>query len=225
MDNEKISICAYFISKFDMRAVRHLGYQTRIEAMDNISKLFGTDNYNYLKRRRDEFDALTGSHRRGGANRPPRPSVKKMHEDLNPLTFEQLARRVKGIIDDIMIGSDNELECNIYEVFNHSAPEGRKKEIYTTKYERNITNRHECIRFHGTACKSCGFDFLKVYGLWGEGFIEVHHIKPLYCLNEEIVVNPQTDLVPVCSNCHRMIHRKKNQILTVEELKIKMQEG
>lgn len=33
------------------------------------------------------------------------------------------------------------------------------------------------------------------------------------------MINPETDLVCVCSNCHRMIHRRKNSILTVEELK------
>jgi 5-methylcytosine-specific restriction protein A len=52
----------------------------------------------------------------------------------------------------------------------------------------------------------------------GKGFIEVHHIKPLFSLDEEVNVNAETDLVPVCSNCHRIIHRKKNAILTVEEL-------
>ena len=36
---------------------------------------------------------------------------------------------------------------------------------------------------------------------------------------KEIEINPETDLVPVCSNCHRMIHRKKNEILSIEELK------
>lgn len=64
----------------------------------------------------------------------------------------------------------------------------------------------------------CGFDFENVYGNLGSEFIEVHHIKPLYSLNEEAEVNPNTDLVPLCSNCHRMIHRSRSKIITVEEL-------
>jgi len=58
-----------------------------------------------------------------------------------------------------------------------------------------------------------------VYGELGKGFIEIHHIKPLYSLNEEVEVNPQTDLLPLCPNCHRMIHRKRDKIMSVEELR------
>ena len=64
----------------------------------------------------------------------------------------------------------------------------------------------------------CRFDFEKSYGERGKGFIEVHHIKPLSSSNEEMIINPETDLVPVCANCHRMIHRRKDHILSIEEM-------
>lgn len=38
-------------------------------------------------------------------------------------------------------------------------------------------------------------------------------------IKEEVEINPETDLVPVCANCHRMIHRRKDDVLTIEELK------
>ena len=88
--------------------------------------------------------------------------------------------------------------------------EGKKKEIYTTKYERDPANRKACIEKYGTDCNICGFNFYEVYGELGKHFIEVHHLKPLFSLEEEIVINPHTDLIPVCSNCHRMLHRQKN---------------
>ena len=97
--------------------------------------------------------------------------------------------------------------------------EGRKILYYTSKYERDPTNRKEAIRIHGTQCMACGFDFEKTYGDRGRNFIEVHHIKPLYDLNSETLINPETDLVCLCSNCHRMIHRRRDSILTLEELK------
>lgn len=97
--------------------------------------------------------------------------------------------------------------------------EGRKVQYYTTKYERSLKNRTDAIRIHGTTCMACGFDFEKVYGERGRGFIEVHHLKPLFSRNEEIVVNPETDLVCLCSNCHRMIHRNHDNILSIEELR------
>lgn len=97
--------------------------------------------------------------------------------------------------------------------------EGQTSYGYSKKYERNPKNRIAAIKIHGCKCACCGFDFEKVYGERGAGFIEIHHNKPLYSLDEEIVINPETDLVPVCSNCHRMIHRKKDKVLSVEEVK------
>jgi hypothetical protein len=97
--------------------------------------------------------------------------------------------------------------------------DGKIIEYYGTRYERNPINRARAIEIHGTICKACEFDFEKVYGERGKGFIEVHHIKPLFSTDKEIVIDPETDLVPVCSNCHRMIHRKKDTILTICELR------
>lgn len=97
--------------------------------------------------------------------------------------------------------------------------EGKQKKIYTTKYERSSENRKKAIKIHGTRCMVCDFDFEEVYGELGKDFIEVHHTKPLSSLDEEIIVDPEKDLVCLCSNCHRMVHRKKDKILSVEELK------
>ena len=61
--------------------------------------------------------------------------------------------------------------------------------------------------------------FEELYGQLGKGFIEVHHKRPLSTLDEKMEVDPVEDLVCVCANCHRMIHRKKNAIMSVEELR------
>jgi len=97
--------------------------------------------------------------------------------------------------------------------------EGKKVAVYTSKYERNLDNRRMAILYHGLRCQVCDFDFEAIYGVRGKNYIEVHHTKPLFNLDKEIVVNPKTDLVCVCANCHRMIHRKRDEILTVDELK------
>jgi len=119
------------------------------------------------------------------------------------------------IQNDIEIESDN--SYTVVEV-DSGGKEGRKKQYYVTKYERNPINREKCIELQGTICKACSFDFSKTYGQRGKNYIEIHHVKPLHSLDEEVEINPATDLVPICSNCHRMIHRKKNDILTVEQL-------
>ncbi len=97
--------------------------------------------------------------------------------------------------------------------------DGKAIEYYGTRYERNPINRARAIELHGTVCKACDFDFEKAYGKLGRGFIEVHHVRPLSTLEQETAIDPEKDLVPLCSNCHRMVHRKKEEILEVDKLK------
>lgn len=97
--------------------------------------------------------------------------------------------------------------------------EGKRIEYYTTRYERKTQNRKAAIKIHGTKCMACGFDFEATYGERGKEYIEVHHVVPLAYRDEIVEINPENDLIVVCANCHRMIHRKKNEVLSLEELK------
>jgi 5-methylcytosine-specific restriction protein A len=110
------------------------------------------------------------------------------------------------------------IEGDLESIIQIAEVEGKKKLYYTTKYERNPYNKAVAILLHGTTCMVCGFNFEKVYGEVGLNYIEVHHIIPLSSRDEEISINPKTDFVCACSNCHRMIHRKKGQVLTINEL-------
>lgn len=98
--------------------------------------------------------------------------------------------------------------------------EGGKKVVISVKAERSAYLRKKAIEFHGTTCKVCGFNFQEKYGEWGKDFIEVHHSIPL-AENGERETDVKKDLTVVCSNCHRMIHRKRGFALTIEELKKK----
>jgi 5-methylcytosine-specific restriction protein A len=53
----------------------------------------------------------------------------------------------------------------------------------------------------------CKTDLGAIYGKLGEGFIEVHHLRPLGDGKGERETDPTKDLIPVCPNCHAMIHR------------------
>lgn len=109
----------------------------------------------------------------------------------------------------------------LYEVLddNTMESEGKRVVYFTLRYERNPKNRREAIKIHGLRCKVCGFDFQEKYGDLGQSFIEIHHIKPLSSIGEEVKINPETDLRPVCSNCHQMIHRRRGKVYSIEELK------
>jgi 5-methylcytosine-specific restriction enzyme A len=97
--------------------------------------------------------------------------------------------------------------------------EGRKNQRFTNYYERNPKLRAAAILYHGTKCMVCDFDFEKAYGEHGADYIEVHHLRPVSSFQESTRVDPKTDMAVVCSNCHRMIHRKKDKVLSLEELK------
>ncbi len=104
---------------------------------------------------------------------------------------------------------------------NNTVYEGLKKTITVNKYERSSLARAKCIEFHGYNCSICNFDFKKTYGEVGDEFIHVHHLKPLHTIGVKYKIDYKEDLIPVCPNCHAMLHRKlKGREQTVGELKV-----
>ncbi|GGF13090.1 HNH endonuclease [Williamsia phyllosphaerae] len=104
------------------------------------------------------------------------------------------------------------------------AVEGRLLQRRHFVYERDpklrrgkiadFLNSHE--RVH---CEVCGFDFEALYGERGRDYIEVHHVLPLHVARERR--NRFKDLILLCANCHRMIHRG-SPWLTPDQLREKM---
>ncbi|MGE8021527.1 HNH endonuclease [Peribacillus frigoritolerans] len=91
-------------------------------------------------------------------------------------------------------------------------PEGKVLYRLHKQRERNSNvvkkKKQIAIEENKLKCEICKFDFFKTYGDLGEGFIECHHTIPVsnYKENTKTKLN---DLVLVCSNCHRMLHRKR----------------
>jgi len=105
--------------------------------------------------------------------------------------------------------------------------EGTERRVIATIYERNPAARKRCIDYHGAVCCVCDFDFAAVYGEIAEGFIHVHHVKPMSEIGENYSVDPIKDLVPVCPNCHAVIHlgRKTRGIDVVKKLMAMMKKA
>lgn len=97
--------------------------------------------------------------------------------------------------------------------------EGASKTISVNTYERNTDARSKCIAHYGYNCSACGFNFSEIYGQIGEKYIHVHHVVPLSEIRQEYIIDPVKDLIPLCANCHAIIHRTKPP-LAVEQLKI-----
>jgi 5-methylcytosine-specific restriction protein A len=98
-------------------------------------------------------------------------------------------------------------------------PEGAMRRVEVNDYERSPINRANCIAALGDSCLGCGANFGSIYGEIGQGFIHVHHTVPVSKLGSDYEIDPVKDLVPLCPNCHAMVHRR-DPPYTVEELKI-----
>lgn len=75
-----------------------------------------------------------------------------------------------------------------------------------------------CIEYYGAICDLCGFDYGYTYGEAFENQIEVHNINS----HDEVEVmentDPIKDLIPVCHNCHGVIH-SQNPPISVEKMR------
>jgi 5-methylcytosine-specific restriction protein A len=112
-----------------------------------------------------------------------------------------------------------ESDFNDSQIFTSSRfAEGTPYKALSTAYERNKKAREICINHYGLKCKVCDFDFLRFYGEIGEGYIHVHHIQPLSEMGKAREIDPIQDLLPVCPNCHAMIHRRTPPY-TIDEMK------
>ena len=94
--------------------------------------------------------------------------------------------------------------------------EGYLYRTTTNRYERNPINRELCLAKKGYKCQICNFDFKEVYGSIGKQFIEVHHITPVSTLGPGYRIDVEKDLIPVCANCHAMLHKKNPPYLPNE---------
>ena len=107
----------------------------------------------------------------------------------------------------------NDVLTDIKETFR----EGKSKDIAQNRYEMNPEARKRCLTHYGFSCKVCNFNFENNFGEIGKGFIHVHHINQISEIGREYEIDPIKDLIPVCPNCHSMIHSKR-PAFTIDEI-------
>ena len=98
-----------------------------------------------------------------------------------------------------------------------TAPEGAEQTDLVTRYERNRSNREKAIKEHGVRCFGCGIKMEEMYGEIARDRIHIHHVNPI---SKAQGGRPNiNDLVPLCPNCHAVVHLKKPVPLSIDELK------
>lgn len=97
------------------------------------------------------------------------------------------------------------------------AVEGRllERRHFARERDRKLRQKKIDEQSGSLVCFTCGFDFRVAYGEHGDGYIECHHVVPLHASGE--TRTKLQDLVLICANCHRMIHRR-SPWLTPDEL-------
>ena len=214
--NRKISIIAYYLSKFDKDALHALGYVTFSSAFECISAKFGKSN-NYMKLRRDEFDALTGSSRKGWNKRTPAPGVLLMHNDLKNYTFEEMTQ----IITDLLNDSED-----LYVASHITTPEAKILTEFTEDEIEQILNsrdfKSKIVKKTGTVssrvfdnkvqtslktlyrykCQICGATATVMYGV---DVSEAHHIE----FFSKSANNSPSNIIILCPDHHRIVHKTK----------------
>lgn len=213
-NNRKVTIIAYYFSKFDRDAMRQLGYSSLKEAFNDLSHKFGKDN-GYLKLRRDEFDPLTGSHRVGFNKRIPKTIVETFHNGLCRYSFEELTEIVKELlIDDnelyipekeiieakkfIINYSEEEIEMIINsQDINSRINEGNKivkNRIFNPKIQNALKSLYKY------RCQICGARAKEIYGV---DVTEAHHLQYF----SKTANNNANNIIVVCPDHHRIIHK------------------
>lgn len=192
----------------------------------------------------DDWDHATGNGRRSAAFKQSREHIRLIEEEgytlqTFPIIYSGVYKDEHGVgpakiagfipkleqkslvrVSNKWYASDGEISVQIPEEVNDKELliEGASKKISVNIFERNSVARTKCLAHHGYKCAVCSFNFEEFYGSIGHNFIHVHHIVPLSEIGKEYVLDPIKDLVPICPNCHAMIHRTR-PILTIEQLK------
>lgn len=142
---------------------------------------------------------------------------------LKPTDFSGGRATVVPLLSDLGFGvvalDVNDDTVALPEEVPESMWEGGKRAVTVNAYERSPEARTQCIEAHGSSCAICRFDFGLVYGDKFHGFIHVHHKTPISTIGKRYKVNPIADLVPVCPNCHAVIHYG-NETRSVEEVRL-----
>lgn len=212
--NRKISIIAYYLSKFDMDAVRALGFTTYSGAFRVISERFGKSN-NYMKLRRDEFDAIVSTVRQGWNKRSPARGVLQMHEDLKNFTFEELTSIVTALIDDDDSAQKPLVFTEIEKKIVTSYTEEEYESLINQKDDTATIKRHDSVRnvrvydrriqnglkqLYNYRCQLCGATATVLYNV---DVSEAHHID---YFTKSMNNNP-SNIIILCPDHHRVVHK------------------
>ncbi|MBO5373538.1 MAG: HNH endonuclease [Lachnospiraceae bacterium] len=212
--NQKKSLVAFYISKYNDAAYRELGYNgTKNKALEDLSiRITGPDvePNAYIRQRRDEFDVFFDNGRVGYCKRKPKSAVTEMYEKWNIMSFEEITELVKAILDGKMEEEqvlnlkniDEKIsEHDIEAYLNFSDDTAALNTTVKTVVERTYSKTKVDMlkRLYAYKCQICEGNIGEEYET---NIAEVHHIKYF----SKSIDNSSDNLLILCPNHHRLIH-------------------
>jgi 5-methylcytosine-specific restriction protein A len=204
-------------------------YLTLNQGMTEAKQTYKSDAKSALRARAANFRAMLG-------NRTRHFSLKDI--DLAPSKASNFSKFYEAgnicaifyptdqLPDDIRLKADLAAMIELYKelvfaetyingnsVLDLDEPEGllyedASKFRYHKRIDRSKKNIESVKKLKGFVCEVCNFDFEKIYGKIGKGYIEAHHLIPISSIKgDKVAMDPKKDFAVLCSNCHRMIHR------------------
>lgn len=188
---------------------------------------------NSLKATRDAFDAWVDSGRRGWRDgdhpKPLTPIEESVFSEWKDRPRSELWSHISRFANadaataPASVLNDVDLSSGLDHPDGERRAEGGRKVRVLATVERSPGLRAAALRLHGAICQACCFDFGAVYGAWGKDFAEVHHVVPLAADGAPVrETDPRSDLVVLCANCHRMVHRRREMVLSLDEIRSKV---
>ena len=136
--------------------------------------------------------------------------------ELSQRGIEKLVSKIISFFNSILenlLAEKNQLVFQDY-----SAVENRKKVVSHLLRERNSALAKKRKQKDDYQCQICEFKMEDIYGYLGKDYAEAHHIVPLNKIKKQSKTNVE-DLITVCPNCHRMLHRMKGEKSDIVKLK------
>jgi predicted HNH restriction endonuclease len=155
------------------------------------------------------------------AQQHPRNERHHLYMYVEPISRSKHARSRDGDFDDYLLTRslrfdqiqrvERQTSAAVDEMVSAFEGEQRRRFILHRHRERALRQaKVESVRraTGGLRCEvpGCGFSFAQRYGEVGEGYVQVHHRRPLAEADAPVETRLE-DLAIVCANCHAMIHR------------------
>lgn len=142
--------------------------------------------------------------------------------------WPDVAKCIRASIDSTNAGK----KLRIFDE-NTLITEGSSTVVQSKRYARSSALRNAALAHYSIdgriTCHACGFDFEAVYGEMGKGCIEMHHLKPIFMFDEheleKTVQDALSNIIPLCANCHRMIHKNLTPPMSLDTLKACIRKG